>query len=170
LWRGSPRSAAIAPPRTETLALLAGDSGLGVSPWHSSMSDESDAHPESGRRLCVSGRRLRVGRLRPETPVPRGRRLRSVWLDSGVPESWTIQTPVRSWAGDFGPWPETPVLESLRAETLALQAGDSVPSRPATAIFRGGLYKAFFYLSEGATASTLSPPLLLSFKALDLSP
>jgi hypothetical protein len=81
-WRGSPRSAAVAPPRAETPA-LARDSGLGVSPWHSSMSDEPDAHPESGRRLYVSSRRLRVGRLRLETPVPRGRRLRSVWLDSG---------------------------------------------------------------------------------------
>jgi hypothetical protein len=37
-----------------------------------------------------------------------------------VPESRTIQTPVQSWAGDFGPWLKTPVLESLRAETLAL--------------------------------------------------
>jgi hypothetical protein len=57
-----------------------------------------------------------------------------------------MQVPVWSWAGDFGLWPETPVLESLRAETPALQAGDSGPSWPAMAIFCGGLYKAFFYL------------------------
>jgi hypothetical protein len=119
-WSGSPRSAAVASSRAETLALLAGDSGLGVSPRQASKSDNSDAHPELGRRLCVSGRRLRVSRLRPETPVPRVRRLRSVWLGSGLLKAQTVQTLVRSWAGDFCLWPETPALESLRAETPAL--------------------------------------------------
>jgi hypothetical protein len=119
-WRGSPRSAAVASSRAETLALLARDSSLGVSPWQSSKSDNSDAHPESGRRLCVSGRRFRVDRLRPETPVLRGRRLWSVWLSPGLLKGWTMQVPVRSWARDFGSWPETPVLESLRTETPAL--------------------------------------------------
>jgi hypothetical protein len=100
--------------------LLAGDSGLGVSPWQSSKLDNSDAHLESGRRLCVSGQRLRVGRLRPETPFPRGRRLRSVWLGLGLLKARTVQTPIQNWAGDFCLWPETPALESLRAETPAL--------------------------------------------------
>jgi hypothetical protein len=145
-WRGDPRNVAGASSRAETPALLAGDSGLGVLPWQTSKSDKLDARPELGRRLSVSGRRLRVGRLRPETPVPSGRRLRSVWLVLVCERARTIQMPGRSWAGDFCLWPETPALESLRAETPALLAGDSGPSRPATATFRGGLYKAFFYL------------------------
>jgi hypothetical protein len=41
---------------------VAEDSGLGDSPRQSSKSDSSDALPELGRRLSVSGRRLRVGR------------------------------------------------------------------------------------------------------------
>jgi hypothetical protein len=145
-WRGSPRSAAVATSRAETPALLAGDFGLGFSPWQSTESDDSDAHPKLGWRFCVSGQRLRVGRLRSETPVLRGQRLWSVWLSPGMPEAWTAQTPVQNWAGDFCLRPETPVLGSLRAETPALQVGDSGPSQPATATFRGGLYKAFFYL------------------------
>jgi hypothetical protein len=96
------------------------DSGLGDSPRQSSKSDSLDALPELGWRLSVSGRRLRVGRLRPETPVPRGRRLRSVWLVEGCKLARTIQMPGQSWAGDFCLWPETPALESLRAETPAL--------------------------------------------------
>jgi hypothetical protein len=89
---------------------MAGDSGLGDSPRQTSKLDNSDAHPELGRRLSISGRRLRVGRLRPETPVPRGRRLRSVWLGFGLrngsddsdarPE---LGQRLLSLAGDSGP-------------------------------------------------------------------
>jgi hypothetical protein len=86
--------------------------------------------------------------LWPETP---GRRAEAG--DSGLSglaqactKGWTAQTPTRNWAGDFCLRPKTLVLESLRAETPALLARDSCPSRPATVTFRGGLYKAFFYL------------------------
>jgi hypothetical protein len=89
---------------------MAGDSGLGDSPRQTSKSDNSDANPELGWRLSVSGRRLRVGRLRPETLVPRGRRLRSVWLVFGLrngsddsdarPE---LGQRLLSLAGDSGP-------------------------------------------------------------------
>jgi hypothetical protein len=78
--RGDPQSAAVVSSRPETPALVAGDSGLGDSPRQTPELAASDARPELGRRLSVSGRRIRAGMLRPETPVPRGQRLRSVRL------------------------------------------------------------------------------------------
>jgi hypothetical protein len=109
--------------------------------------------PAIGQDTFVTGRSLRVDMLKPETPVLRGQRLWSVWLGSGMRLGLdgSVTSPElgrRLWslAKDFGLWPETPALESLRAETPALLAGDSGLSQPATATFRGGLYKAFFYL------------------------
>jgi hypothetical protein len=40
--------------------------------------------PGIGAETFVSGQNLRVAMLKPETPVLRGRKLRSVWLESGM--------------------------------------------------------------------------------------
>jgi hypothetical protein len=57
-----------------------GDSGLEFRSWLAIELDGSNVHPELGRRLCVSGRILRVDLLKPETPTL-GAGDSGLWLD-----------------------------------------------------------------------------------------
>jgi hypothetical protein len=145
-----------------------GDSGLGFLPWMAIELDGSDVHPELGQRLCVSGRILRVDWLEPETLVLRGQRLWSVarsYPGSRVgrlrrqprvgPKTFVSSQRLRCWSHlgrRLQPYlPETPALVD-----------------PQWLHFVEDYIKPSSTSRRGCGFYSLSPPLLQSFKALDL--